>query len=327
MSKYSGTQFSLFLVDGYNLAPALSETADYEKESITQATNPFTAASEQNTPVGLEKASFKVGGGFFDPVTDPIHTALGQVVGVVRTICAAFEGNVVGRKFIGSAGTYSQKYAVMDVKDNLTKANVTYLVSGAIDEGVIVQNLAQFAADWDTKTGGAGVADSPVDNVVDVSNQTFHVTSNSGANPTSLLTPVPHGLVNGEQVYIFGVNRTVIGSSAVYAVTIVDSTHFTIPLDGAVAGNVIREYVRIKSSNGGAGYLQVTQFAGLTGFIGKIMHSPDDITYVTLITFSNATGITKERKTVAGVVDRFLSFNGDITGAGSITVFSGFSRN
>ena len=34
----------------------------------------------------------------------------------------------------------------------------------------------------------------------------------------------------------------------------------------------------------------------------------------------------KERATVAGTVDRYLSFDGDVTGSGSITVFCGCAR-
>lgn len=82
------------------------------------------------------------------------------------------------------------------------------------------------------------------------------------------------------------------------------------------------------TANGGVGYQQVTAFSGFTGFIGKIRDSPDDITYSDLITFTDVTAApAAERATVAGTVDRYLAFDGDVTGAGSITVFCGFSRS
>jgi hypothetical protein len=81
------------------------------------------------------------------------------------------------------------------------------------------------------------------------------------------------------------------------------------------------------SSSGGAGYLEVTAMSGFTGFVGKIRDSPDDVTYADLVTFSNVTaGPAAERVAVAGSVDRYLSFNGDVTGTGSITPFVGFAR-
>jgi hypothetical protein len=82
------------------------------------------------------------------------------------------------------------------------------------------------------------------------------------------------------------------------------------------------------SADGGVGYQQVTAFTGFTGFIGKIRDSADDIAYSDLITFTNVTSApAAERATVAGTVDRYLAFDGDVTGVGSITVFCGFSRS
>ena len=83
------------------------------------------------------------------------------------------------------------------------------------------------------------------------------------------------------------------------------------------------------SANGGAGYLQVTaQDALITGFVGKIRHSADDVTYADLVTFTNVTAApAAERIEVAGVVNRHLAFDGDVTGTGNITVFAGFARN
>lgn len=80
------------------------------------------------------------------------------------------------------------------------------------------------------------------------------------------------------------------------------------------------------TSNGGAGYLQVTAYSGFTNLIGKIRHSADDITYADLLTFTTLTDIGAERVTVSGTVNRHLAFDGNVTGSGSVTVFAGFSR-
>ena len=82
------------------------------------------------------------------------------------------------------------------------------------------------------------------------------------------------------------------------------------------------------SADGGVGYLHVTAFSGFTGFIGTFQDSTDDITYATLVACTNVTsGPTAERVTVSGTVDRYLSFDGNVTGSGSITVWAGFARN
>jgi hypothetical protein len=82
------------------------------------------------------------------------------------------------------------------------------------------------------------------------------------------------------------------------------------------------------SANGGVGYLQVSQLAGLTGFVGKIRHSTDNVSYFDLVTFVNVTAApAAQRIVVAGAVNRWLRFEGDVTGAGTITPFAGFTRN
>jgi len=320
MAKYGGGSFALFLVDGYNLLASLSESATISKESITQQTNPFRASSEEHTPVGLTKGMLSVGSGFFDTVTDPLHSALASISHVSRIVVAGIEGNIIGKHYVGFEGVYDQKYEVQDVRDGLTKANVTYQVTGDADDGVIVQNLAPFTADLVPPTG-----DTPVDYTLDVDNTSIVIVSNTLANPSVVTTATPHRLVTGQTVFIAGVitsNPTINGERVV---TVISPTTFSVPVNVTTAGTG-GTIVRSNSSNGGVGYLQVTAFSGFTGVIHKIMHSPDDVTYAALVIFTNVTAIGRQRIEVAGNVDRYLSSSIDVTGAGSITPFMGFSR-
>lgn len=326
MAKYGGPAFSVLLVDGYNLASSLTEAATINIESVTQQTNPFGATSEENSPVGITKGVLSAGNGFFDAATDALHSAIGSVTGISRTVCAAVFGNTIGKPFFGFEGAYSQKYEIQDSRDGLTKANVTYLVSGAVDEGVIVQDHATFTANWDTKTGGANAADAPVDYTVDPKQRLHEITSNSIANPSVVTCPKAHGLTTGDKVLISGVASSSPTINGTQTVTVISSTTFSVPVNVTVGGTG-GSFVKVDSSAGGVGYLQCSAFSGFTGVLMKIMHSPDDITYAALITFTSLTALGKERKTVTGTVDRYLSSNGTVTGSGSVTVFTGFSRN
>lgn len=338
MGKYAGTQFSLFLVDGYNLAASLSESATMGKESLTEETMPFGVTSGQNTPLNIEKGELAVGGGFFDQATDALHAVTGSLAQTIRLVCAAIEDNVIGRHFMGFQGAYSQKYELMDKSTALTRANVTYLVSGDVNEGRIVQGLATFTADWDTKTGGAGVADAPVDNITDLDARGYPIASCSKANPgvvtmaTENGSPIVHGLTTGQIILMSGNSLTGPDINTELTVTVLTLTTFSIGVDtsGSSGAGTGGSFALSSTVAGGVGYLQVTAYSGFTGFVDKIMHSPDDSTYATLITFTDL-GSThtpaKERKTVSGTVDRFLSNNGDVTGSGSVTAFSGFCRN
>lgn len=82
-----------------------------------------------------------------------------------------------------------------------------------------------------------------------------------------------------------------------------------------------------QSSSGGAGYLQVTAASGFTNFVGKIRDSADDNTFADLVTFTdNVSAPFAQRVVVAGTVERFLCFDGNVTGTGSITAWAGFVR-
>jgi hypothetical protein len=84
------------------------------------------------------------------------------------------------------------------------------------------------------------------------------------------------------------------------------------------------------SPDGGVGYQHVSAMTGFTGFVGKIRDSADDLTYADLITFANVPDINNQNKAqrieVAGTVDRYLAYDGNVTGVGSITPFAGFAR-
>jgi hypothetical protein len=61
------------------------------------------------------------------------------------------------------------------------------------------------------------------------------------------------------------------------------------------------------SLNGAVAHLHVTTETGTTPTIDwKVQHSTDNAVWVDLITFAQATGLTSERKTVTGTINRYL---------------------
>lgn len=337
MAKYSGVQFALLLMDGYNINASLTEAVSLEKESITTQTNAFGATSETHTPMNVEKGAINLSGGFFDAATNALLGVAGAVRGLLRIVCAGYEDNIIGKHFTGYQGVYDIKYTLMDKKDELTKSNLQMIVSGDIDEGVIVQNLATFTADWDTKTGGANAVDAPVDYTLDPNNRAMGIGSVTKANPCVVTmktwngNPIPHGLTSGQKILISGNSLSTPAINGTQTVTVISPTTFSVPVNTTASTGTGSDgsFILVNTVAGGVGYLQATAYTGFTGFIHKIMHSPDDSTYAALITFTDfaaVTGPKKERKTVAGTIDRYLSSNGDVTGSGSVTVFAGLSR-
>jgi hypothetical protein len=152
------------------------------------------------------------------------------------------------------------------------------------------------------------------------------ITSNSIANPTVVTTTVPHGLTSGDIVYIAGVASSSPTINGQRTVTVTSTTTFTVPVNVTVGGTG-GTLVRANSANGGVGYLAVSACSGFTNFVGKIRDSADDSVYADLITFTdNVSDPFAERLTVSGTVDRYLCFDGNVTGAGSITLLVGFAR-
>jgi len=327
MAKYAGVQFTTFLVDGYNLIASLSEAVTLDKESLTQQTNAFGAISEEHTPLNVEKGAITVGGGFYDAATNALLGVFDAVRGIKRIICAGIEGNIIGQHFVGYEGVYDSKYVLQDVKDALTKANLNLLVSGNVDEGVIVQHLAAFTASQTPPTG-----DSPVDNILDQARSSKPIASNSvaAASVVTMRTehgaPIAHGLINGDIIFISGVTASDPTINGQRTVTRISDTTFSVPVNVTTPGTG-GSFVKASSHHGGVGYLQATAYSGFTGVIPSIMHSPDDSSYAALINFTSLAAIGKQRVVITGVVDRYLSSQIAVTGSGSITLFMGFARN
>jgi hypothetical protein len=276
------------------------------------------------TPTGLAKATLTQSGAFFDDSANGMHVLLSAAGSgqVSRILIFAVAGNTIGARFIGAEGTYAQAYDVLGQIGKLTKANVAYTISGAIDYGLIIQSLTQKTVTWNTFTDGF-----PVDFTLDTGQRVIPITSNSIANPTVVTTPVAHGLTTGDVILIAGVATSSPTINGERTVTVISTTTFSVPVNVTVGGTG-GTFVRSNTAGGADGYLEVTEMTGPTGFIGKIRSSADNVTYADLVTFANVTAAPgAQRITVAGVIPRYLCFSGTITGAGTITVCAGLSRN
>tara|TARA_Y100000310_G_scaffold225999_1_gene228086 strand:- start:478 stop:1197 length:720 start_codon:yes stop_codon:yes gene_type:complete len=82
------------------------------------------------------------------------------------------------------------------------------------------------------------------------------------------------------------------------------------------------------SADGGAAYLQVTVKSGTTPTLdAKVRDSADNSTYADLISFTQATGVTAERKTVSGTVNQYTLASWTHGGtAPEFTFLIGFAR-
>lgn len=82
------------------------------------------------------------------------------------------------------------------------------------------------------------------------------------------------------------------------------------------------------TSNGGVAHLHVTAVSGTTpNNTVVVQHSSDNSTFADLITFTAATAVTAERKTVTGTVNRYVRTKRTISGTTpSFTYMCAFAR-
>jgi hypothetical protein len=322
MSRLSSSSFSVFLVDGYNVLAASLQGITNKVLSPVVPTHGLGDAWAKKSPTGVQEVMLGQDGAFFDDTTNSMHDAFKAVPTTTRVVCWATAGNTIGKMATAVEGLFSCAYEVLGKVADLTKANVMYAVSGRVDRGSIIQHLTAKTADWNTKSLA-----TTVDYTLDPSQRVIPITSNSAASPSVVTCPVPHGLTTGQIILISGVALSNADINGERTVTVIDALTFSVPVNAGTHAGTGGQFVLSSTVNGGAGTQAISAFSGFTGFIGKIQHSPDDTTYADLITFTNVTsGPTAERKTVSGTVNRYLSFNGDVTGSGSITPFVMFAR-
>jgi hypothetical protein len=324
-----GSASAFIFVDGYDLRAAKVKTLNHKIESLTEEGAGLGDTSEAAIPVGMSRITLTQGGAFFDTAAGSSHAALSGGLPTTpqstpRIVCCGFAGQVLEAAFYGMEGAFSHVYEVMAQVAALIKANVEYKISGQLDRGQIIQPLVTKTADWNTKTLG-----TPVDFTADPTQRVIPITSNSQANPTVVTTPVPHGLTTGQVILISGVAASSPTINGERTVTVISETTFSVPVDtSAGSAGTGGSFVLASTVNGGVGYQHVKTSTGFTNFVGKIRDSADDTTYADLVVFGdNVVAPYAERVEVAGTIDRYVSFDGNVTGTGSIEVFAGLARS
>ena len=160
MPKVASSQFALLLVDGYNLLAAKVQSWSDEIELELEPTDGLGDSWREKSPTGMWTATIAQSGAFFDTQVAGIHAAMKDAPTTERVIAWAIAGNVLGAAFKAVRGACTSKYGVLSTSGKLTKANVSYAVTGQLDEGVIIETHAQRAADW-TGTTVDDAASSP----------------------------------------------------------------------------------------------------------------------------------------------------------------------
>lgn len=151
MAKFGSDKIAFVLVDGFNIVGVETMLQD-GLEAVTEETTGLgsTHTWQAHTPTGLRKATLSQDG-FYDDASDSVNAALSGNQQTSRVVCHGFEGNTIGEKFRGAEGAFGSKYNRIASRGGLHKANAEYTVSGQVDDGIILQNLAAKTATFNTE--------------------------------------------------------------------------------------------------------------------------------------------------------------------------------
>ncbi len=149
--KYGGSDVGFLLVDGYDLLG--SEVLDVtvpEPEAVTEESHGLGKAWVEYLATGVRKAVASLQA-LYDDATDAIADTLDGQEATERVVCWGITGNAVGAKFIGAQGAFGAKYKRMFTRGALHRVNLDQTITGAVDEGIVLQHLAAKTIDWDTE--------------------------------------------------------------------------------------------------------------------------------------------------------------------------------
>ena len=147
MGKAGSAQFAVFQIDAFDLIPAKLQGATYKTGVRHEATHGLGDRWEEHTATGLRFAEVTQSGAYFDTRQNGIHEAFKDTPLTPRTLVLA-PTDQVGGPLIVATGALTASYDVLDQLGALTRANVTYVISGAVSEGAVIEPPAPHTADW-----------------------------------------------------------------------------------------------------------------------------------------------------------------------------------
>lgn len=136
MAKAGSAQFAIFTIDGYDLIPAKLQGATYKVGARQEATHGLGDRWEETTPTGLRFVEITQSGAYFDTSQNGIHEAFKDAPLMPRTLVLA-PTDQPGGPLITATGALTTSYEVLDTLGKLTRANVTYVISGVVTEGTM----------------------------------------------------------------------------------------------------------------------------------------------------------------------------------------------
>jgi hypothetical protein len=149
MANYGQSSVGWALVGGYDIKGYATEITPIETSAGFEQSDTLGDSWVEFLPTGVKTSYFTVKGFYDDDAASMAGIAVGAT-STERVVCLNLEGNTIGKKFIGFQGTYGAQVKRILSRGGLHKMEVPHKISGAQEDGVILQELEAKTADWDT---------------------------------------------------------------------------------------------------------------------------------------------------------------------------------
>ena len=155
MPKAGSASFTLLTLDGVNLLGAKVTGFSWAPHVLQEETTGLGDSWTEQTPTGMRRATVSQQGAYFDTQLNGLHSVMAAMPLAARTLTWSPDGVTL----FSAKGTLTTGYDVLARNAALTKANVTYEISGALDAGgAIVQPPQDQTATWTGATVDSGAA-------------------------------------------------------------------------------------------------------------------------------------------------------------------------
>jgi hypothetical protein len=290
---------------------SLEETVEYAQTDLMGLHETW----EARAPVGVAKTTLAAGGGYYDSATDRIVDALQEQGETQQLVSFGFADDVVGAGVTMLDGALAVKWKRMASREDLTKANGEYVVSGTNYRGRILHGLTAETAAGNTEA-------TPIDTYADVLLPSVQILTSDGGSPVTVTTAVPHGLITGDVVVISGhedgTTPPTSPLNAEFTVTVTSTTTFTVSVVATPGtGGVLK-----KVTSSGAivdMHVPAISLGGYTNLAVLVRTKATGGAYSTVGTFATVTTVGAQRITISSAtqVKRYVAISWTLTGSGS----------
>jgi hypothetical protein len=224
-----GTASAFLLVGGRDISGDSFTLLD-RIEQVTQESHGLGDSWAEQLNPGISRVILEAGGGFYDDRLLGINEAFVGQGATQQEVAYGTSGRGIGAEMALPFGAFAAVFKRGPSRDGLTMASADYRVTGQYLRGRTVHALnSETASTGDTKG-------TPVDQALSPRLTSLAITSSSVANPTTITTVLPHGLVNGQVILITGHTGSTpsINGGNGFVVTVTGANTFTIPVNATV---------------------------------------------------------------------------------------------